>query len=74
MTEVDSVLERYEEGEADVLPSTPELDEESPFATMMSVFDEAAEKAEVEQDAYAILRKPDREVTVAVPVKLARSS
>lgn len=54
----------------DLMPITPPLDEESPFATMMSVFDEAAEKLQVEADAYAILRKPDREVTVAVPVKL----
>jgi len=54
----------------DLLPSTPLLDEETPFATMMSVFDEAAEKLLMEATEYAILRKPDRELIVAVPVKL----
>jgi glutamate dehydrogenase (NAD(P)+) len=54
----------------DLLPQSPALNEESPFATMMSVFDEAAEKLDIEADAYAVLRKPDREISVAVPVKL----
>lgn len=54
----------------DLLPSTPPLDEETPFATMMGLFDEAAEKLLIEATAYSILRKPDREITVAVPVKL----
>jgi glutamate dehydrogenase (NAD(P)+) len=54
----------------DLLPSTPALDVESPFATMMSLFDEAASKLGVDPDEYAILRKPDREITVSVPVKL----
>ena len=54
----------------DLLPSTPPLDEETPFATMMGLFDEAAEKLLVEATAYSILRKPDPEITVAVPVKL----
>ena len=53
-----------------VLPSTPELDEESPFATMMSLYDEAAAHLGVDPSNYAILRKPDREMTVAVPVQL----
>ena len=70
MTEVDSVLERYEEGEADVLPSTPELDEESPFATMMSLYDEAAAHIGIDPSNYAILRKPDREIRVAIPIPL----
>jgi len=54
----------------DLLPSTPVLDEETPFATMMSLFDEAAEKLLIGSETYAILRKPDREITVAVPVRL----
>jgi glutamate dehydrogenase (NAD(P)+) len=54
----------------DLLPSTPPLDEETPFATMMGVFDEAAEKLLIEATAYSILRKPDREITVSVPVQL----
>ena len=54
----------------DLLPSTPALDEESPFATMMSLFDEAAARLGVDPAEYAILRKPDREVAVAVPIPL----
>ena len=54
----------------DLLPVTPRLDEESPFATMMSLFDEAARKLGVNPDEYAILRRPDREVAYSVPVKL----
>ena len=54
----------------DLLPTTPLLDDETPFATMMGVFDEAAEKLLIDATEYAILRKPDRELSVAVPVKL----
>ena len=53
-----------------LLPSTPLLDDETPFATMMSSFDLAAQKLGIDPAEYAILRKPDREVTVAVPVRL----
>ncbi len=58
----------------DLLPSTPELDEETPFATMMASFDEAAHELGVERDIYAVLRKPDREITVSVPVRLDNGS
>jgi glutamate dehydrogenase (NAD(P)+) len=54
----------------DLLPLSPPLHDESPFATMMSSFDEAAEKLPIDAGAYAILRKPDREIAVSVPVKL----
>lgn len=54
----------------DLQPLSPPLSDESPFATMMSSFDEAAEKLAIDADAYAILRKPDREIAVSVPVKL----
>jgi len=52
------------------MPATPVLDEESPFATMMSLYDEAAARLGVDPSNYAILRKPDREMTVSVPVAL----
>ena len=48
----------------------PTITEESPFASMMSLFDEAATKLGVDPAIYAILRKPDREITVSVPVQL----
>jgi glutamate dehydrogenase (NAD(P)+) len=52
------------------LPASPVLDDENPFATMMSVFDDAAQKLAIDQDAYQILRKPDREIACSVPFKL----
>lgn len=54
----------------DLLPPTPPLDEESPFATMMTRFDEAAEKLGIDPDIYQILRRPDREITYSVPIQL----
>jgi glutamate dehydrogenase (NAD(P)+) len=54
----------------DALPISPPLDLETPFATMMSLFDEAAQALHVEPEFYAVLRKPDREVMVSVPVRL----
>ncbi len=37
---------------------------------MMSSFDEAADKLGLDPDVYAILRKPDREVQISLPVHL----
>lgn len=66
MTQAKKIQEDYD----DLLPSTPLLDDETPFRTMMSGFDEAADRMGIDPDVYAILRKPDKEVTVAVPVKM----
>jgi len=54
----------------DLLPSTPRLNEETPFATMMASFDEAAHLIGIDRDSYAVLRKPDREISVSIPVRL----
>jgi glutamate dehydrogenase (NAD(P)+) len=54
----------------ETLPASPAFDDENPFASMMSVFDEAAQKLQIDQDAYQILRKPDREIACSVPFKL----
>lgn len=48
--------------------SAPPLNEETPFATMMSHFDEAARLASIDPGEFEILRRPDREVTVSVPI------
>jgi len=61
------ILPPLEEG---LMPNTPLLDEESPFASMMAVFDDAARRLGIDMGEYQILRKPEREVTVAVPVRL----
>ena len=52
------------------LPTTPPLDEETPFATMMTAFDEAAGQLGINPDNYEILRRPDREIRYSVPVRL----
>lgn len=52
------------------LPSTPLLDDETPFATMMASFDEAARRVGLGEMEYMILRKSDREIAVSVPVLL----
>lgn len=54
----------------DLALSSNQIEEESPFATMMASFDEAADKLGLDPDVYAILRKPDREIQVSVPTPL----
>ena len=51
-------------------PSTPQLDEETPFRTMMANFDEAARRIGLDEQEYKILRKSDCEVAVSVPVQM----
>jgi len=53
-----------------LLPSVPLLDDETPFATMMSGFDDAADRLGIDPDYYAVLRRPDKEMAVAVPIRL----
>ena len=53
-----------------VSSTTPQLDAENPFATMMASFDEAAQLASIAPGEYRILRQPDRELAVSVPVTL----
>ncbi len=52
------------------LRSTPQLDEETPFKTMMASFDEAARRLGLKDQEYRILRKSDREIAVSVPVQM----
>jgi glutamate dehydrogenase (NAD(P)+) len=47
------------------------LDKETnPFESMMSRFDVAAEKLNLDPGLYQILRTPDREITVSIPVMM----
>ena len=46
------------------------LDEVNPFESMMSRFDHAAELLDLDRGLYAILRKPERQLIVSIPVKL----
>lgn len=57
-------------GEEEILPSTPPLDEASPFQHMMASFDAAAKIIGVAGSEYEILRRPDREIAVSIPVEL----
>jgi len=44
------------------------LDEDSPFEAMMSRFDRAAELLDLEPGLYKILRHPEKQITVSMPV------
>lgn len=46
------------------------LDAENPFEEMMSRFDDAAKRLGLEPGLYKILRMPEKQITVAVPVRL----
>jgi len=52
------------------LPKTPLLDDETPFATMMASFDNAAQRLGLDEAEYRVLRQSDREVAVSIPVAL----
>ncbi|MBL8695311.1 MAG: Glu/Leu/Phe/Val dehydrogenase [Planctomycetes bacterium] len=42
----------------------------NPFESMLARFDKAAEKLQLDPDVYRILRQPDRELTVSLPVRM----
>jgi len=46
------------------------LDEENPFEAMMSRFDRAAELLDLEPGLYKVLRHPEKQITVSVPVMM----
>jgi glutamate dehydrogenase (NAD(P)+) len=46
------------------------LDETNPFEAMMSRFDRAAELLELDPGLYRILRTPDKQLIVSIPVRL----
>ena len=46
------------------------LDEVNPFESMMSRFDHAAELLDLDRGIYAILRKPEKQLIVSVPVRM----
>ena len=44
------------------------LDEENPFEAMMLRFDRAAELLDLEPGLYRVLRNPEKQIIVSVPV------
>jgi glutamate dehydrogenase (NAD(P)+) len=46
------------------------LNEENPFEAMMSRFDRAAELLDLEPGIYKILRQPEKQITVSIPVMM----
>jgi glutamate dehydrogenase (NAD(P)+) len=46
------------------------LDEENPFEGMMSRFDQAAELLDLEPGLYKVLRNPEKQIIISVPVML----
>jgi glutamate dehydrogenase (NAD(P)+) len=45
------------------------LDEDNPFEAMMSRFDAAAEKLNLDPGLYRILRHPDKQIIVSIPIQ-----
>ena len=46
------------------------LNEENPFEAMMSRFDRAAELLDLEPGIYKVLRHPEKQITVSIPVMM----
>src|ERR671938_485087 len=46
------------------------LNEENPFEAMMSRFDRAAELLDLEPGLYKVLRRPEKQVIVSIPVQM----
>jgi glutamate dehydrogenase (NAD(P)+) len=46
------------------------LNEENPFEAMMSRFDRAAELLDLEPGVYRVLRHPEKQIIVSVPIQL----
>src|SRR6185295_18244316 len=44
------------------------LSEENPFEAMMSRFDYAAQKLDLDAGLYKLLRNPEKQITVSIPV------
>ncbi len=47
-----------------------EIKEENPFESMMSRFDRAAQLLNLDPDLYAVMRVPNREIKVYIPVRM----
>ncbi len=47
-----------------------EIKEDNPFESMMERFDRAAQKLELDPDLYTVMRVPNRELKVYIPVKM----
>jgi glutamate dehydrogenase (NAD(P)+) len=48
----------------------PHLDEDNPFEAMMARFDHAAELLDLDPGIYRVLRMPEKQMIVAVPIQL----
>jgi glutamate dehydrogenase (NAD(P)+) len=46
------------------------LDDENPFEAMMSRFDRAAELLDLEPGLYKVLRHPEKQITISIPVMM----
>src|SRR5262245_65233199 len=47
-----------------------QIREENPFESMMSRFDNAARLLNLDPDLYKVLRVPNREITIYIPVQM----
>jgi glutamate dehydrogenase (NAD(P)+) len=47
----------------------PHLDEDNPFEAMMARFDHAAELLDLDPGVYRVLRHPEKQLIVSVPIQ-----
>ena len=47
-----------------------QIKEDNPFESMMSRFDRAAQIANLDPDLYTVMRVPNREIKVYIPVRM----
>ena len=58
-------------GRRAALPATPSVrHEENPFDAMAARLDRAAAEIDLDPGIYRILRQPERQLTVAIPVRM----
>src|SRR5918997_4556697 len=53
-----------------MVDDTRRVKEENPFESMMERFDRAAQKLNLDPDLYAVMRVPNRELKVYIPVRM----
>ncbi|MEJ2237905.1 MAG: Glu/Leu/Phe/Val dehydrogenase [Gemmatimonadales bacterium] len=72
MKKEESEKKRHKKTAQDILGRNkdPHLDENNPFEAMMARFDHAAELLHLDPGIYKVLREPEKQITVAVPIQL----
>jgi glutamate dehydrogenase (NAD(P)+) len=72
MSEISPPTETLPTSGSEIVKSDKDLhfDEDNPFEAMMARFDSAAELLELDPDLYKVLRQPEKQTIIAVPIQL----